>query len=155
MKWNFLNFIFGFLAEFREKFWCERCDMFLCVKGKPELPLTQHTLEPPIYEVKINVWFGFFCWRILIWNVSSYTKIHKTLTKHPGVDTANIKTLQSLLLFGEVMLQKACYSLIYLTHFWFKRSKKSKQDFFFVTMANFNKKNWRNCLIWPFYHEGL
>ena len=32
--------------------------MFLCVKGK-ELPLSQDTLNPPTYEVKINVLFGF------------------------------------------------------------------------------------------------
>ena len=38
-------------------FWC---DTFLCVQE--ELPLSQHTCEPTIYEVKINAEFEIFCW---------------------------------------------------------------------------------------------
>ena len=34
------------------------CDVFESY-GKPQLLLSQHTFQPPIYEVKINVEFGF------------------------------------------------------------------------------------------------
>ena len=54
LKWKFVNLIFGFLAEFWVKFWC---NMFLCVKANQSYPWVNIPLSHQFQEPYVLRWY--------------------------------------------------------------------------------------------------